>query len=148
MQRVCLLLDLPIWGLRPSYGVPLQSISLRSGLRCSNPFSCLSAYVSTSNGFPLFAQRQLAALQALRQSLLKKYSTIRRDMSRLHNSRMSPYERQECLESIRSQVQAAWRTDEIRRHKPSPQVTLARSARLQAPCGPVDRHLGDEHEYC
>ena len=63
-------------------------------------------------------------MQALRQSLLKKYSTIRRDMSRLHNSRMSPYERQECLESIRSQVQAAWRTDEIRRHKPSPQVRL------------------------
>ena len=85
-------------------------------------------------------------MQALRQSLLKKYSSIRRDMSRLHNSRMSPYERQECLESIRSQVQAAWRTDEIRRHKPSPQVRLAGFARLQAPYGLVDRHLGGKHE--
>lgn len=80
-------------------------------------------------------------MQALRQSLLKKYSSIRRDMSRLHNSRMSPYERQECLEGIRSQVQAAWRTDEIRRHKPSPQVRLAGSAGLQAPCEPVGRLL-------
>ena len=88
-----------------------------------------------------YLSRGAAALQALRQSLLKKYSSIRRDMSRLHNSRMSPYERQECLEGIRSQVQAAWRTDEIRRHKPSPQVRLAGSAGLQAPCEPVGRLL-------
>jgi Phosphoenolpyruvate carboxylase len=60
--------------------------------------------------------------QALRQSLLKKYAKIRSEMDKLHNNRMSPYERLECLESIRSQVQGAWRTDEIRRSKPSPQV--------------------------
>lgn len=59
--------------------------------------------------------------QAMRQSLLKKYSKIRSEMERLHNTRMSPYERVECLEEIRSQIQAAWRTDEIRRRKPSPQ---------------------------
>lgn len=34
---------------------------------------------------------------------------------------MSPYEKIELLEAIRSQVQAAWRTDEIRRQKPTPQ---------------------------
>lgn len=59
--------------------------------------------------------------QALRQSLLKKYAKIRTDMDRLHNSRMSPLEKIECLEAIRSQVQSAWRTDEIRRAKPTPQ---------------------------
>ena len=59
--------------------------------------------------------------QAMRQSLLKKYSKIRAEMDKLHNTRMSPYERLECLEEIRSQIQAAWRTDEIRRRKPTPE---------------------------
>ena len=62
------------------------------------------------------------AVQALRQSLLKKYSVVRSDLDSLHNNRMSAYEKAECLESIRAQVQAAWRTDEIRRSKPSPQA--------------------------
>ena len=61
-------------------------------------------------------------LQALRQSLLKKYARIRNDMDRLHNQRLSPYEKIEALESIRCQIQGSWRTDEIRRQKPSPQV--------------------------
>ncbi len=65
-------------------------------------------------------------LQALRQSLLKKYSRVRRDLDSLHNSRMSAYEKAECLESIRAQIQSSWRTDEIRRAKPSPQVPLAK----------------------
>jgi phosphoenolpyruvate carboxylase len=59
--------------------------------------------------------------QAMRQSLLKKYAKIRAAMDQLHNTRMSHYERLECLEEIRSQIQAAWRTDEIRRRKPTPQ---------------------------
>ena len=59
--------------------------------------------------------------QATRQSLLKKYSKIRHEMDRLHNTRMSQYERIECLEEIRGQIDAAWRTDEIRRSKPTPQ---------------------------
>lgn len=59
--------------------------------------------------------------QAMRQSMLKKYSKIRNEMDHLHNTRMSPYERLECLEEIRSQIQSAWRTDEIRRRKPTPQ---------------------------
>lgn len=62
--------------------------------------------------------------QALRQSLLKKYGAIRKDMDRLHNARMSPYERLECLEDIKAQVQGAWRTDEIRRQKPTPQAEM------------------------
>lgn len=59
--------------------------------------------------------------QALRGSLLKKYAKIRTEIDRLHNSRMSPYEKTESLEAIRSHIMAAWRTDEIRRTKPSPQ---------------------------
>lgn len=59
--------------------------------------------------------------QAIRQSLLKKYAKVRVDVERLHNSRMSPYEKLECLEAIRSEISAAWRTDEIRRQKPTPQ---------------------------
>ena len=68
---------------------------------------------------------QSTLLQALRQSLLKKYARIRSDMDRLHNQRLSPYEKIEALESIRCQIQGSWRTDEIRRQKPSPQVPEA-----------------------
>ena len=63
--------------------------------------------------------------QALRQTLLKKYARIRTEMDNLHNKRMSPYEKIEALESIRCQIQASWRTDEIRRQKPTPQVRIA-----------------------
>ena len=66
----------------------------------------------------------LVTVQALRGSLLKKYAKIRAEIDRLHNSRMSPYEKVEAQEAIRSHVMGAWRTDEIRRTKPSPQVSL------------------------
>lgn len=46
---------------------------------------------------------------------------VRGYLDELHNKRMSPYEKIELLEAIRAQVQAAWRTDEIRRQKPTPQ---------------------------
>lgn len=52
-------------------------------------------------------------------------------LDELHNKRMSPYEKIELLEAIRAQVQAAWRTDEIRRQKPTPQVR--RYSRLYHP---------------
>jgi phosphoenolpyruvate carboxylase len=48
---------------------------------------------------------------------------VRGYLDELHNKRMSPYEKIELLEAIRAQVQAAWRTDEIRMQKPTPQVT-------------------------
>ena len=66
-----------------------------------------------------------AVCQALRGSLLKKYAKIRTEIDRLHNSRMSPYEQIEAHEAVRSHIMAAWRTDEIRRNKPSPQVISA-----------------------
>lgn len=43
--------------------------------------------------------------QALRMSLLKKYSNVRYEVQRLHGSRMSPYEKLESLDAIRSHVQ-------------------------------------------
>ena len=63
-------------------------------------------------------------MQAIRQSLLKKYARIRSEVDQLHNSKMSPYEKLECLDTIKSQIQGAWRTDEIRRQKPTPQARL------------------------
>jgi hypothetical protein len=42
--------------------------------------------------------------QAFRQSLLKKYAAVRRLMDKMHTQRMSPYERLECLQSIKAQV--------------------------------------------
>ena len=55
-------------------------------------------------------------------------------MDKLHNSRMSPYEKIEALESIRCQIQGAWRTDEIRRQKPTPQVLRPSHAALLHAC--------------
>ena len=36
----------------------------------------------------------------------------------------NPHPRLECLEDIKAQVQGAWRTDEIRRQKPTPQAEM------------------------
>ena len=80
--------------------------------------SCARFYVQILHRL----SHSLLGMQAIRQTLLKKYARIRSDMDKLHNSRMSPYEKLECLDSIKSQIQGAWRTDEIRRQKPSPQV--------------------------
>ncbi len=41
--------------------------------------------------------------QATRQSMLKKYGEIRHAMDRLHNTRLSNYERLETLDEIRRQ---------------------------------------------
>eukprot|EP01025_Chloroclados_australasicus_P027986 TRINITY_DN2770_c1_g3_i1.p1 TRINITY_DN2770_c1_g3~~TRINITY_DN2770_c1_g3_i1.p1 ORF type:complete len:943 (-),score=138.17 TRINITY_DN2770_c1_g3_i1:18-2846(-) len=59
--------------------------------------------------------------QARRMSLLKKYSMIRSYLQQFHNRRLSPYEASELMEAIKAQIQSAWRTDELRRSKPSPQ---------------------------
>ena len=72
-------------------------------------------------------------VQALRGSLLKKYAKIRAEIDKLHNSRMSPYEKVEAQEAIRSHIMGAWRTDEIRRTKPSPQVCVLHCLPLTAP---------------
>lgn len=59
--------------------------------------------------------------QALRRSMLKNFGKIRQNLLDLQRSRLSGYERAELLESLRSAIQAAWRTDEIRRNPPKPQ---------------------------
>ena len=71
---------------------------------------------------PALKAQSIVWAQAMRQTLLKKYAKIRSAVERLHNSRMSPYETMECHEAIRSEIAACWRTDEIRRTKPTPQV--------------------------
>lgn len=43
--------------------------------------------------------------QALRGSLLKKYAVVRAELNRMHNERLSKYEKIECLENIRAFVQ-------------------------------------------
>ncbi|GIL79818.1 hypothetical protein Vretifemale_9097 [Volvox reticuliferus] len=57
--------------------------------------------------------------QALRASLLKKYAVVRRELDT--HSKQGGYEQIETRAAIEAAVQAAWRTDEIRRSKPTPQ---------------------------
>ena len=115
--------------MRPSATRPWTWYSQRTQRRCAPDMLPLLLQNFNSGVFPmtwlLKSSRLTAvsAVQALRQSLLKKYTTVRSHLDNLHNSRMSAYEKAECLESIRAQIQAAWRTDEIRRSKPSPQVS-------------------------
>jgi hypothetical protein len=59
--------------------------------------------------------------QALRRSMLKNFQATRSELDRLHRTRLTRYERLEVQGSIRAHVQAAWRTDEIRRSAPTPQ---------------------------
>lgn len=54
--------------------------------------------------------------------MLKNFAAIRSSLDRLNRVRLSRYERNELLQNIRAYVQAAWRTDEIRRSPPSPIV--------------------------
>ena len=53
--------------------------------------------------------------------MLKNFGKIRKYLLDLQRQRLSGYERAELLESLRSAIQAAWRTDEIRRTPPKPQ---------------------------
>ena len=64
--------------------------------------------------------------QALRQSLLKNYGKIRNNLINLQRFRLSRFEREEILESIRCCIHSAWRTDEIRRSPPTPQDEMRR----------------------
>ena len=59
--------------------------------------------------------------QALRRSMLKNFARIRQCLLDLQARRLSGYERAEILASMSSAIQAAWRTDEIRRNPPKPQ---------------------------
>jgi len=59
--------------------------------------------------------------QALRRSMLKSFGKIREKLLQLQRFRLSRYERAEVLDEIRSNMAAAWRTDEIRRTPPTPQ---------------------------
>ena len=59
--------------------------------------------------------------QALRRSMLKNFGTIRQHLLDLQRSRLSGYERAELLDGMVGAIQAAWRTDEIRRRPPKPQ---------------------------
>jgi phosphoenolpyruvate carboxylase len=64
--------------------------------------------------------------QALRQSLLKNFGKIRNNLINLQRFRLSGFEREEILESIRASIHSAWRTDEIRRSAPTPQDEMRR----------------------
>ncbi|KAJ0700895.1 putative phosphoenolpyruvate carboxylase [Helianthus annuus] len=59
--------------------------------------------------------------QAVRRSLLQKHGRIRDYLAQLYAKDISPDDRQELDESLQREIQAAFRTDEIRRNPPTPQ---------------------------
>lgn len=59
--------------------------------------------------------------QSIRRSLLQKHSRIRNLLSRLHAETLTVDKKAEILEALKREIQAAWRTDEIRRTPPTPQ---------------------------
>ncbi|EFJ19066.1 hypothetical protein SELMODRAFT_111216 [Selaginella moellendorffii] len=59
--------------------------------------------------------------QSIRRSLLQKHARIRNCLSQLHKDDLSPDDRQEIDEALQREIQAAFRTDEIRRAPPTPQ---------------------------
>ena len=60
--------------------------------------------------------------QALRRSLLKKNADIRKTLTALHsNVKMNQFEKTDMLDFIQSNIEAAFRTDELSRKKPLPQ---------------------------
>jgi phosphoenolpyruvate carboxylase len=59
--------------------------------------------------------------QSVRRSLLQKHSRIRSCLSQMHQKDVTPDEKQELDEALQREIQAAFRTDEIRRSQPTPQ---------------------------
>ncbi|KAL5720646.1 phosphoenolpyruvate carboxylase [Ranunculus cassubicifolius] len=59
--------------------------------------------------------------QSIRRSLLQKHGKIRDCLDRLYAKNVTPDERQELDEALEREIQAAFRTDEIRRTPPTPQ---------------------------
>nr|XP_043624491.1 phosphoenolpyruvate carboxylase 2-like [Erigeron canadensis] len=59
--------------------------------------------------------------QAVRRSLLQKHGRIRDYLAQLYVKDISPDEKQELDEALSREIQAAFRTDEIRRSPPTPQ---------------------------
>nr|UZC49310.1 PEPC1 [Salsola ferganica] len=59
--------------------------------------------------------------QSVRRSLLQKHGRIRDCMTQLHAKDISADDKQELDEALQREIQAAFRTDEIRRAQPTPQ---------------------------
>ncbi|XLU27192.1 hypothetical protein S245_063258, partial [Arachis hypogaea] len=59
--------------------------------------------------------------QSIRRSLLQKHGRIRNCLSQLYAKDITPDDKQELDEALQREIQAAFRTDEIRRTPPTPQ---------------------------
>ncbi|TKY49171.1 Phosphoenolpyruvate carboxylase [Spatholobus suberectus] len=59
--------------------------------------------------------------QSVRRSLLQKHARIRNCLSQLYAKDITPDDKQELDEALQREIQAAFRTDEIRRTPPTPQ---------------------------
>ncbi|TYJ04323.1 hypothetical protein E1A91_A12G084600v1 [Gossypium mustelinum] len=59
--------------------------------------------------------------QSVRRSLLQKHGRIRECLTHLYAKDVTPDDKQELDEALQREIQAAFRTDEIRRNPPTPQ---------------------------
>ncbi|KAJ3695358.1 hypothetical protein LUZ60_000735 [Juncus effusus] len=59
--------------------------------------------------------------QSVRRSLLQKHARIRNCLTQLNVKDITPDDKQELDEALQREIQAAFRTDEIRRTQPTPQ---------------------------
>ncbi|CAA3006641.1 phosphoenolpyruvate carboxylase isoform X1 [Olea europaea var. sylvestris] len=59
--------------------------------------------------------------QSIRRSLLQKHGRIRHCLAQLYAKDITPDDKQELDEALQREIQAAFRTDEIRRTPPTPQ---------------------------
>ncbi|XP_075487014.1 phosphoenolpyruvate carboxylase 1-like [Primulina tabacum] len=59
--------------------------------------------------------------QSVRRSLLQKHARIRNCLTQLNAKDITPDDKQELDEALQREIQAAFRTDEIRRNPPAPQ---------------------------
>ncbi|CAM8995288.1 unnamed protein product [Rhodiola kirilowii] len=59
--------------------------------------------------------------QSIRRSLLQKHGRIRNCLTQLYAKDITPDDKQELDEALQREIQAAFRTDEIRRTPPTPQ---------------------------
>jgi phosphoenolpyruvate carboxylase len=56
-----------------------------------------------------------------RRTLLRKYRSISESLATLDRKDLTPYERSQCMYTLKREIASIWGSDEIRRQKPSPQ---------------------------
>lgn len=94
----------------------VRALFARLAERGYSPPEILAAVASLDIGLVLTAH----PTEVSRRTLIQKYDDIAESLERIDHGGLTPVERTEQLAALRRHIIAAWHTDEIRKHRPTP----------------------------